>query len=114
MFPSTCDIYRPFGAGSPTQTGIQCRLVPDMFHGQRLGGGNLGWTHYLELAADADIRDGCSRRDGDSTITFTDGDEIRIGTTRYAVVWVEPHDRDGMMAFRRAYLLRHDVTWPTL
>lgn len=111
IFPSTCDLYRPFDDASPTQTGIECRLVPDLFRGQR-GTGNLWWTHYVEVPAETDIRDGCTRTKGDPTIAYSDGDEIRIGTTRYAVVWVEPHDRDGPMAFKRVYVLRHEVTWP--
>lgn len=64
------------------------------------------------LAPATDIRDACTRSAETSSITYADGDEIRIGTTRYATVWVEPHDRDGVMAFRRVYLLRHEVTWP--
>jgi hypothetical protein len=113
MYPSTCDIYRPFDAATPTQTGVECRLAPDLIHGQR-GTGNLWWTHYIEVAADTDVRDGCTRAKDDAMIAYADGDEIRIGTTRYVVVWVEPHDRDGVMAFRRVYLLRHDVNWPDL
>ncbi len=109
-YPSTCDIYRPFDDAAPTETGIECRLVPDLVNGQRSLG--LTWTHYIEVPPDTDIRDACTRSAETSSITYADGDEIRIGTTRYATVWVEPHDRDGIMAFRRVYLLRHEVTWP--
>ena len=30
---TTCAVYRPFGAGSPTTTGVGCRLVPDAARG---------------------------------------------------------------------------------
>ena len=113
QYPSTCDIYRPFDGRDAAATGIPCRLIPALNvdpHDAR----NLTWTHYIDVPADTDVRDGCTRAAGDSNIAFNDGDEVRVGSTRYVVVWVEPHDRDGLMAFRRAYLLRHEVAWPDL
>ncbi|MBX7105361.1 MAG: hypothetical protein K1X57_14855, partial [Gemmataceae bacterium] len=97
---------------TPTETDVPCRLNPDFAGGQQAGA--IAWTHTLDLAADADVREGGGRGEGGATISYADGDEIRIGTTRYVVVWVEPHVRDGPTPFRRAYLLRHEVTWPNL
>lgn len=106
-FTTTCDVYRPFGDATPTATGVPCRLVPEL---QTLAG--LQWTHYIDLPDGTDVRDGCTRSEGLNAIAFADGDEVRIGGTRYAVVWVEGHNRDTAQPFRRAYLFRHEVTWP--
>lgn len=114
FFTTTCDVYRPFGAGSPTTSGLACRLTPDVAGGDR--GGGLSWTHYLDLPAGADVRDGCTRTEGAPGVVYADGDEVRVpggsGTTRYAVVWVETHNRGGPNPFRRAYLARHEASWP--
>jgi len=115
FFTTTCDIYRPFGAGSPTTTGVPCRLTPVLIQGNR-GVGGLSWTHYLDLPADADVRDGCTRNEASPDVVYADGDELRVpggsSTTRYAVVWVETHNRGGPNPFRRAYLARHEASWP--
>src|SRR5437762_3561390 len=87
---TTCHIYRPFGAGSPTATGVACRLVPDLARGRAMPG-PLAWTHYLDLDDSVDIRDGCTRTGGDG-VNFFDGDEVRVPNasgSRYVVVWVE-------------------------
>jgi hypothetical protein len=116
-FPATCDVYRPFGAASPSATAVPCRLLPDM----RLGQGapsapsGLTWTHFLEVAASTDLRDGCTRTAGADAVTFADGDEVRVaetaGTARYVVVWVEELPAVSGWTFKRAYLLRHKAAW---
>jgi hypothetical protein len=116
-FPTTCDVYRPFGSASPLSSAVPCRLVPAFRAGQ--GGvqapGGLTWTHYLEVAAGTDLRDGCSRTAGSDAITYADGDEIRVaetaGTARYVVVWVEELPTTAGWTFKRAYLLRHAPAW---
>ena len=108
FFPSTCDVYRPFGDASPTITDVPCRLSPDFVSGQQSVG--LSWTHTLDLHADADVRDGCTRGAEKRGLTYADGDEIRLGGVRYVVVWVEPHAFGGPTPFQRAYLLRHEIT----
>lgn len=113
FFTTSCDVYRPFGDATPTETGIPCRLVPALQQDVR-GAGGLTWTHYIELPADADVRDGGTRTLGNPDVMYADGDEVRIGTVRYVVVWVELHNRGGAMPFRRAYLSRDTVTWPDL
>jgi hypothetical protein len=113
LLTSTCDVYRPFGDASPLATGVPCRLAPDL----AAGTGKkvvlpLSWTHTLDLQPGADVRDGCSRSVGADAIDFADGDEVRVGGTRYVVVWVETVGRDSPMQFQRAYLLRHEAAWP--
>jgi hypothetical protein len=117
VLTSTCDVYRPFGAGSATTAGIPCRLEPNLaVLTGKLVVGQLGWTHTLDVQPGVDIRDGASRADGSASITFADGDEVRVpggtGTTRYVVVWVETIGLGTPMQFQRAYLLRHEAVFP--
>src|SRR5439155_13885871 len=111
LLQSTCDIYRPFGAGTPTHSAIACRLVADFARGRLASGGVPEWTHYIELDVSADVVDGCTRAAGAYTPTYADGDEVRIAvggaTRRFAVVWVEVIDAGTSREFKRAYLLRH-------
>jgi hypothetical protein len=113
LLQSTCDVYRPFGAGSPTHTNLACRLVADFARGRMAAGGVPEWTHIVEMAADADVLDGCTRSTGASTPTYADGDELRIAigssTPRFVVVWVETVDLGSPLEFKRAYLLRHSA-----
>jgi hypothetical protein len=110
LLTTTCDIYRPFGAGSPLTTGVACRLVPDLFRGDHTAGG-IVWTHYLDLNETVDIKDGCTRTVGANAINYADGDEVRIpggvGSTRFAVVWVEVCNKGTTGEFKRVYLMRH-------
>jgi hypothetical protein len=112
FFPQTCAVYRPFGAAEPTAGGIPCRLSPDFAGGQQVGG--ISWTHTLDLPATADVRDGCTRSEAGAAVSYADGDEVRVGPTRYVVVWVERHAAGRPNEFRRAYLLRHAANWPDL
>ncbi len=113
LLPTTCDVYRPFGAASPLTAGVPCRLTPDLA-ARTLGG--LAWTHALDVQPGVDVRDGCSRTAGADAITFADGDEVRVpggaGGTRYVVVWVETVGRGTAMQYQRTYLLRHQAAWP--
>jgi hypothetical protein len=108
---TTCDIYRPFGAGSPTHTDVPCRLVADFARGRMASGAVPEWTHYLDLDVTADILDGCTRMAGSYLITYADGDEVRVPggatTPSFVVVWVETIDQGTQREFKRAYLLRH-------
>jgi hypothetical protein len=113
LLTTTCDIYRPFGAASPVATNVPCQLSAD-FAGGAKGGGPV-WTHVLDLARGTDLRDGCTRTAGSDAIAYADGDEVRVpsgGATRYVVVWVEVHGRGSAMECTRAYLLRHQPSWP--
>lgn len=111
LLPTTCDIYRPFGAGAATHTNVRCRLVTDLYRGRGTGGGVPHWTHYLDLDPAADILDGCTRLPGGSTVTYADGDEVRVpagaANPRFVVVWVETVDPGTPREFKRAYLTRH-------
>jgi hypothetical protein len=109
LLGSTCDIYRPFGAGAPTYTNVPCRLVSDMPRGNTLGG--LVWTHYLVVDVAVDVQDGCTRALASPAVTYADGDEVRIAigaaTPRFVVIWVENVDVGSPREFKRAYLTRH-------
>lgn len=110
LLPTTCDVYRPFGTFSATYTNVRCRLVADLARG-RSETTSLRWTHYLIVQPDADILDGCTRPLGAATITFADGDEIRVptgaSTPRFVVVWVETVDKGTTREYKRAFLMRH-------
>ncbi len=109
--PTTCDIYRPFGAATPLATGVPCLLVPS----HRLDAGSPNWTHALTLQPGVDIGDGSTRTADSDAIVYADGDEVRVpsgGSTRYVVVWVETVARGTPRQFLRAYLLRHTATTP--
>ena len=113
LLTTTCDIYRPFGAASPTATGVPCRLATCQAGAARPG--PMVWSHTLDLQPGVDIRDGCTRAAGTDALTYADGDEVRVpsgGSTRYVVVWVETHNRGSSMQCLRAYLLRHQPSWP--
>jgi hypothetical protein len=117
VLTTTCDVYRPFGAASPTTTGVPCRLTPALAAATGRGfGSSLAWTHTLDVQPGVDVRDGCSRTADADAIDFADGDEVRVpggaGTTRYVVVWVETVGRGTPMQYQRAYLLRHEAAWP--
>src|SRR5262245_47321210 len=108
---TTCDIYRPFGVGSPTTSNVPCRLTPVV----REAGGGPEWTHTLDVQPGVDVRDGCTRTAGSGTMTYADGDEVRVpsgGSTRYVVVRVDVVHRGTPAQFQRAYLLRHAASWP--
>ena len=111
MQQTTCEIRRPFGAGSPTYTNVPCRLVADFARSRTASGAVPEWTHYLEVNLDVDILDGCTRAAGAYGLTYADGDEVRVpsgGTTpRFVVVWVERVDAGTAREFKRAYLVRH-------
>src|SRR5262245_46380930 len=113
LVPTTCDVYRPFGAGAPTYTNLSCRLVSDFARGRSSAGTPAEWTHYLVLDATADVRDGCTRAAGSSSLVYADGDEIRVpggaSTPRFVVVWVETVDPGTPREFKRAYLMRHQA-----
>src|SRR5437867_4154710 len=116
LLPTTCDLYRPYTAASPTTSNIPCQLVCDLAGGRPRGSGNLLWTHYMLVNSDVDIRDGCTRAAGADALTYADGDGLRIpsgaGNTRYVVVWVECVQRGGSNEHKRAYLIRDTATWP--
>lgn len=114
---TTCDIYRPFGAGAPTTTGVACRLVPDLERGRGSGTASalVFWSHYIDVDDAVDLRDGCTRIGGVDAVNYADGDEVRIPNaagSRYVVVWVEMVNRGSSRQFKRAYLLRDTAAWP--
>lgn len=111
LLPSTCDIFRPFGAGTATYTNVRCRLVADFARSREAALAGPEWTHYLVADVTVDVRDGCTRTAGTDAVGYADGDEVRVpsgaGTPRFVVVWVETVDPGTPREFKRAYLLRH-------
>ncbi len=113
IFTSSCDIYRPFGAGWPTTSSISCRLIPST--PTEVSGLGTLFSDYIDLDESVDIRDGCTRTAGTTTVVYADGDEVRIPNasgTRYVVTWVVTMNRGTRHAFKRAYLLRDTAVWP--
>ena len=113
LLPTTCDIYRPFGAGAATFANVRCRLVADFARGRASAGAGPDWTHYLVVNPDVDVRDGCSRLSGAYSLAYSDGDEVRVPAgaagPRFVVVWVEAVDAGTPREFKRAYLIRHSA-----
>jgi len=110
LLPTTCDVYRPFGAATATYTNVRCRLVGDLVRGES-DTNDLRWTHYLVVQPTADILDGCTRLAPSNAISYSDGDEIRVptgvSTPRFVVIWVETVDQGTPREYKRAYLMRH-------
>jgi len=110
---TTCDIFKPFGAGSPSATAVPCRLVGDLYRGRGMSPPNtVAWTHFIDVQDSVDIVDGCTRTIPLNTINYADGDEVRIptgGTARYVVVWVETRLLGTANAYKRVYLMRHSA-----
>jgi len=109
---TTCDIYSPFGAGSPAFSNVPCQFVDDLFKGRGQSPINtVAWTHYIDVAESVSILDGCTRTATLNTLNYFDGDEVRIpsgGSARYVVVWVSLCDAEGTTV-KRVYLMRHSV-----
>ena len=109
LLVTTCDIYRPFGAATPTYSNVPCRLATDFARG-RMASAGPEWTHYIEVPPTVDVLDGCTRLGGSPAINYADGDEVRVpggsATPRFVVVWVERVDPGTSREFKRAYLVR--------
>jgi hypothetical protein len=115
---NVCDIYRPAGAGVPVHVAVPCRIVPCLSRGRagQAGPTQLMWTHYLDLSADDDIRDGCTRAAGTNYVTYADGDGVRVTmygqVWKFVVIWVEwRYPGEPEQAYTRAYLIRDTPDW---
>jgi hypothetical protein len=104
----TCKVYRPFDSAytTPLHTGVACHLTPDFFRGgDSLS--NFSWTHYLDVAAGADIIDAATRTSGTNQLNYADGDGIQITQDSIAVGFVVVFSaRENANGFRRIYLMR--------
>ncbi len=105
---TTFNVYRAFG-GALQSSANACRLVEQMDEGRRPETSNLSWSHYIEFDMSVDVRDGVTRTAGTNSLSYADGDEIRIpdaSGTIYVVVFVIVLGMGSPRAYKRAYLLR--------
>lgn len=117
--PLKCDIYRPFGAGAPTYTDVDCNLVPALFGGEDPSAAptQLQWDHWIDVPSNTDIRDGLSRSIGNNNWNYADGDKVRVKNLvgnpaiYFVVVFVNVRWFGTSTEYKRAYLLRDSVTW---
>ena len=111
---TTCEILRPFG-GSTQAEDVRCQLrairetdkLP--IHLQ-----DAKPTHILAVGPDVDVQDNATRGLGSTSITLTDGDEIRVpsgGTTSYVAIFVDRVARGTAFEHKVVYLIRHTVDW---
>lgn len=110
---TTCDVKVGWG-GANRSTNNACRLVEQLDVGRPPVAGALLWSHYIDLASAVDIRDGLTRTAGSDSLTYADGDEVRIptGTTnKYVVVAVVSMNLGDVGQYKRAYLLRDTLDW---
>lgn len=112
--PTTVKIYSGFGGAARYDDVQRCRLVEQVDEGRAPSSSGLNWTHYIDLPFDIDIRDNVSRSAGSNTLTYADGDEVRIpdeAGTKYVVVFVVPMGLGTSFSYKRAYLLRDAPVW---
>lgn len=116
----TYDLYRPFGSGAPLYTAQPCDWVPALFGGEEGVGPNAPkWDCWIDVPATADIRDGCTRSVGSNNWNVADGDEIRIrhpntpAPNSYVCVFVMWRYPGYAYQYKRAYLMRHVMVWPS-
>lgn len=76
----------------------------------------MAWTHYVDVPAGSNIRDGCSRTLSINVWVYGDGDEVRITVggrlTAFVVVFVVDRYCDTPDEHRRAYLMRDRIITP--
>ena len=117
-FAVTLQIYRPFGAAAPTGPAIAGVYYPDILSGRGgySGGNYTTWSDLVEVPSSTDVRDGVSRAAGLDTISYADGDEVRIpagaNASRYVVTRVVNSVDAAGVYFKRVYLLRDQAHWP--
>lgn len=92
---------------APDLEGVPCYLQADFENGSEPEA-NLRWTHQMLCHADAPVRD-----------SFPNAPVHRVYIpsrehTRFDVVFVETLRRSQPGAFKRVYLERKEVRWPTV
>jgi hypothetical protein len=117
-YTTSFDVYRPFGNAAPVVTGLVGVFYSDAINGRGSysGGNYVMWSDFLDVASSVDVRDGSSRASGLDTVSYADGDEVRVpsgaAASRYVVVRVSNMlDLTGVL-FKRVYLLRDAAHWP--
>jgi hypothetical protein len=108
---TTCDIYHDPNVPptTPDVDGVACCLVARFQQGSESSEGDqtLRWTHLLYLSADIDVRDSYPNTPTNRVyIPDQDG-------TGFDVVFVELVNRGKPTKYKRVFLDRRDVTWPS-
>jgi hypothetical protein len=108
---TTCDIYHTGNTppAAPDVAGEACALIARFPHGQEASEGDTDfeWTHILTLGPTVDIRD-----------AYPDVPDSRVyiptkADTGFDIVFVELVNRGTPAAYKRVYLDRRSVTWPS-
>jgi hypothetical protein len=115
---ATCDIYRAGNAppAAPDVAAVPCSLEADYARGLERGEFRseavLNFTHIMLVDAAVDIRDNYS---ADLTTTLN-SDAVYVSDqtgTRFIVTFVEIKGKGTPHEFKKVYLRRSTVTWPT-
>jgi hypothetical protein len=108
---TTCDIYYTGNTppAAPDVAAAACSLVARFAAGQEAGEGDTAfqWTHLLYLDAGVDVRDNWPSA-ANSRVYVPDKNG-----TRFDVVFVELVNRGTPARYKRVYLDRQAVTWPS-
>jgi hypothetical protein len=108
---TTCDVYHDPNVppADPDVAGQACALVARFAQGAEASEGDeeFRWTHLLYLDADVDVRDSYPNTPVHRVyVPDQDG-------TGFDVVFVELVGRGGAARYKRVYLDRREVTWPS-
>ena len=108
---TTCDIYHDPNVppADPDVAGQACCLVARFHHGSEASEGDqtFRWTHLLYLDASVDVRDSYPNTPANRVyVPDQDG-------TGFDVVFVELVNRGKAARYKRVFLDRREVTWPT-
>jgi hypothetical protein len=108
---TTCDVYFSPNAppAAPDVAGVACCLVPFFREGSEASEGDqtLRFTHVLYCDPTVDVRDNYPSAPTHTLYVPTSAD------TGYEVVFVELVNRGQPARFKRVYLNRKAVTWPS-
>jgi hypothetical protein len=103
----SCGIYRPFG-GTLIAT-VDGQIESQRGHIVPFNTATPQFTHTVKFPEGTDCQDGITRPDSTATsLTYAAGDEVRVGSSKWSVMYVDKVNRGGD-EFLLAYLLRHTL-----
>lgn len=109
QFPTSMIVFEGFTTTQRADQPKACRVVEQLDEGRRPESSGLNWSHYVDCELSTDIRDAVTRSAGANTLTYADGDKVKIpddSGTVYVVVWVIVLGFGTPSAYKRAYLMR--------